>query len=355
MTIEPAPALHFQEVILRLQQFWRAQGCALMQPLDCEVGAGTFHPATFLRAVGPEPWRAAYVQPSRRPQDGRYGKNPNRLQHYYQFQVVIKPSPDDFQQLYLDSLAALGLRAAAHDIRFVEDDWESPTLGAWGLGWEVWIDGMEASQFTYFQEVGGMPAKPVTGEITYGLERLSMFLQNCDNVFDLQWTDALTYRDMHLQSEEEHSAYNFERANTAVLARHFDECEQAANDLLVMDGESGKDDNGGKGKKQGKDKSAGATKDKGQDSTDLVRPLSLPAYELTMKCSHLFNLLDARGAISVTERARYVARVRTLARGVAAAYLRSRREMDPPFPLCRDNKNYRRDQDVHLQAALNDS
>ena len=343
-TTQPAP--HFQEVILRLHHFWQQHGCALMQPQDCEVGAGTFHPATFLRAIGPEPWRAAYVQPSRRPQDGRYGKNPNRLQHYYQFQVVIKPSPDNFQQLYLESLAALGLRAAAHDIRFVEDDWESPTLGAWGLGWEVWIDGMEASQFTYFQEVGGLPAKPVTGEITYGLERLSMFLQNRDNVFDLQWTDALTYRDMHLQSEEEHSVYNFERADTAMLARHFDECEKAATDLLTHPKSAAEKTIGGKnGKKE-------CARD--GESTALVstKQLPLPAYELTMKCSHLFNLLDARGAISVTERARYVARVRNLSRAVAAAYLQTRREMNPPFPLCRDNKNYRRADDVHLQAAL---
>ena len=278
----------------------------MLQPQDCEVGAGTFHPATFLRAIGPEPWRACYVQPSRRPQDGRYGDNPNRLQHYYQFQAVMKPSPDDFQQLYLQSLAELGVRAADNDIRFVEDDWESPTLGAWGLGWEVWLNGMEISQFTYFQEAGGRPAKPVMGEITYGLERLAMFLQGCENVFDLAWAgekgekNAVFYRDIHLQSEKEHSAYNFERADTKMLARHFDDYETAAADIL-----------GGE------------------------NPLPLPGYEMVMKCSHLFNLLDARGVISVTERARYIGRVRNLARRAAKAYYESRRAAG--FPLCEKN------------------
>ena len=290
--------------MLRLQQFWRRQGCALTQPLDIEVGAGTFHPDTFLRAIGPEPWRAAYAQPSRRPQDGRYGDNPNRLQRYYQFQVVIKPSPPDFQQLYLQSLSALGVSAADNDIRFVEDDWESPTLGAWGLGWEVWLNGMEVSQFTYFQEVGGLSAKPVTGEITYGLERLAMFLQGRDDVSKIRWKDsdgadgggALTYGHMHSQGEYENSCYNFSRADVALLSRHFDDYESMARTLL------NKED-----------------------------ALPIPAYEMTMKCSHLFNLLDARGAISVTERTRYVARVRNLSRAVAAAYLQKREEAG--FPL----------------------
>ncbi|MGI9306464.1 MAG: glycine--tRNA ligase subunit alpha [Gammaproteobacteria bacterium] len=303
-------ALSFQEIILRLQRFWLAQGCVLMQPQDCEVGAGTFHPATFLRAIGPEPWRACYVQPSRRPQDGRYGDNPNRLQHYYQFQVAIKPSPENFQELYLRSLAELGVQAQNNDIRFVEDDWESPTLGAWGLGWEVWLNGMEVSQFTYFQEAGGLPAKPVMGEITYGLERLAMFLQGSENVFDLLWARpknegaakaesrrAIFYRDIHLQSEKEHSAYNFERADTAMLSRHFDDYENAA--LSLLDGDA---------------------------------PLPLPGYEMVMKCSHLFNLLDARGVISVTERARYVGRVRNLARRAAKTFYESRKALN--FPLC---------------------
>lgn len=304
----------FQEIISRLQNFWRRRGCAVMQPLDCEVGAGTFHPETFLRAIGPEPWRACYVQPSRRPQDGRHGDNPNRLQRYYQFQTVMKPSPDDFQELYLSSLSELGLSAADNDIRFVEDDWESPTLGAWGLGWEVWINGMEVSQFTYFQEAGGLPARPATGEITYGLERLAMFLQNRDNVLKLQWTDdadGITYGDVHLQNEQEQSVYNFSRADTEMLSRHFDDYERAAAELL--DGEN---------------------------------PLPLPGYEMTMKCSHLFNLLDARGVISVTERARYVARVRNLARRAAKTYYESRRNMRTPFPLCRDRE------DKNLLAAL---
>ena len=304
----PYAMINFQQIILQLQQFWTKRGCAFIQPLDCEIGAGTFHPATFLRAIGPEPWSAAYVQPSRRPQDGRYGDNPNRLQHYYQFQVVIKPSPDKFQKWYLQSLAELGLDLKAHDIRFVEDDWESPTLGAWGLGWEVWIDGMEISQFTYFQEIGGLPAKPVTGEITYGLERLAMFIQGVDNVFDLRWTKTLTYGDVYKQNEYEQSKYNFERADTTLLFKHFDEHEAMVAALL--------------------------------DGDD---PLPLPAYEQVIKCSHLFNLLDARGVISVTERARYIARTRNLAKQTARAYYESRKAM--AFPLCRNRE------DKNLMAA----
>ena len=272
-----------------------------MQPHDGEVGAGTFHAATFLRAIGPEPWRAAYVQASRRPQDGRYGDNPNRLQHYYQFQVVLKPSPDNFQDLFLCSLAEIGVKAAENDIRFVEDDWESPTLGAWGLGWEVWLNGMEVTQFTYFQEAGGLPVKPVLGEITYGLERLAMFIQGKDNVFDLQWTEKITYGALFRQNEKEQSIYNFERADTAMLLQLFDSYEKESKRLIDS------------------------------DNTAEDNALPLPAYELTMKCSHLFNLLDARGVISVTERARYVARVRNLARAAAAAYLESRRRLG--FPL----------------------
>jgi glycyl-tRNA synthetase alpha chain len=286
--------MHFQDVILRLQQFWGERGCALLQPYDLEVGAGTFHTATFLRAVGPEPWKAAYVQPSRRPKDGRYGANPNRLQHYYQYQVVLKPSPDDIQDLYLDSLRALGIDPAAHDIRFVEDDWESPTLGAWGLGWEVWLDGMEVTQFTYFQEVGSLPCKPVLGEITYGLERLTMYLQGVDNVFDLVWTPGVTYGDVYHQNEVEQSKYNFEAADAQWLLGQFGDYEREANRLMA----------------------AG---------------LALPAYEMVMKASHTFNLLDARGAISVTERAAYIGRVRALARAVAQAYYESRERLG--FPM----------------------
>ena len=280
----------FQEIVFRLQQFWRGHGCALIQPFDCEVGAGTFHPATFLRAIGTDEWKACYVQPCRRPQDGRYGHNPNRLQHYYQFQTVLKPSPDDFQELYLLSLAKLGVCGTEHDIRFVEDDWKSPILGAWGLGWEVWLDGMEISQFTYFQEVGGLPTKPVTGEITYGLERLAMFLQKCDNVFDLRWDENMTYGDMFRQNEHEQCFYNFEFSDPEVLVRHFNDHEKTTLELLSKD-----------------------------------PPLVTPAYESTMKCSHLFNLLDARGAISFTERAQYIGRVRNLSCGVARAYFESRK------------------------------
>ncbi len=284
----------FQEIILRLQRYWSDQGCALLQPFDMEVGAGTSHTATFLRALGPEPWRAAYVQPSRRPKDGRYGDNPNRLQHYYQFQVVLKPSPDAIQELYLGSLAALGIDPTQNDIRFVEDDWENPTLGAWGLGWEVWLNGMEVTQFTYFQEVGGLVCKPVLGEITYGIERLAMFLQGCDNIFDLVWTPGISYGDVYHQNEVEQSRYNFELSNTEWLFRQFSGFESEAGRLI----EAG---------------------------------LPLPGYEMVLKCSHTFNLLDARGAISVTERAAYIGRIRTLARKVAQAYFESRETLG--FPM----------------------
>jgi len=284
----------FQQLIQRLNEFWDARGCALLQPYDMEMGAGTFHTATFLRAVGPEPWRAAYVQPSRRPKDGRYGENPNRLQHYYQYQVALKPSPADIQDLYLASLEALGVEPLEHDIRFVEDDWESPTLGAWGLGWEVWLDGMEITQFTYFQEVGSLACKPVLGEITYGLERLAMALQGKASVFDLEWTRGVSYRDVYHQNEVEQSRYNFELANTALLFEHFAEFEAEAKRLIEAQ-------------------------------------CVLPGYEMVLKCSHAFNLLDARGAISVTERAAYIGRVRALARLVAQAYYESRERLG--FPM----------------------
>jgi len=284
----------FQELILRLQQYWAHRGCVLLQPYDIEMGAGTFHTATFLRALGPEPWRAAYVQPCRRPKDGRYGNNPNRLQHYYQFQVALKPSPLDIQDVYLGSLSALGIDPRAHDIRFVEDNWESPTLGAWGLGWEVWLDGMEVTQFTYFQEIGSLPCKPVLGEITYGLERLALYLQNKESIFDLVWTEGVTYGDVYHQNEVEQSRYNFELANTDWLFQEFDTLESEAKRVI----EAG---------------------------------LPLPGFELVMKCSHAFNLLDARGAISTTERAAYIARVRTLARLVAQSYYDSREALG--FPM----------------------
>ena len=292
----------FQGLIFALQQYWAEQGCVILQPLDMEVGAGTFHPATFLRAIGPEPWSAAYVQPSRRPTDGRYGENPNRLQHYYQFQVVIKPSPLDIQELYLGSLKKLGIDTLVHDIRFVEDNWESPTLGAWGLGWEVWLNGMEVTQFTYFQQVGGLECKPVTGEITYGLERIAMYLQGVKSVFDLVWSDGplgkITYRDVFHQNEVEQSAYNFEHANTEPLFNWFDSCEVESQRLI----EAG---------------------------------LPLPAYEQVLKASHTFNLLDARHAISVTERQRYILRVRALSRAVAQAYYEAREKLG--FPMA-ENK-----------------
>ena len=284
----------FQDIILTLQGYWAQQGCVLLQPYDMEMDAGTFHTATFLRALGPEPWKAAYVQPSRRPKDGRYGQNPNRLQHYYQFQVVLKPSPDNIQELYLDSLRAHGIDTAVHDIRFVEDDWESPTLGAWGLGWEVWLNGMEVTQFTYFQEVGSLTCKPVLGEITYGLERLAMYLQGVENVFDLTWTPGVSYGDVYHQNEVEQSKYNFEHSNVQWLLELFNQHESEAKRLIEVG-------------------------------------LALPGFEQVMKCSHTFNLLDARGAISVTERAAYIGRVRVLARLVAQAYYNSREALG--FPL----------------------
>ena len=298
----PDTFITFQDLILALQNYWAKQGCVILQPLDMEVGAGTFHPATFLRAIGPETWNAAYVQPCRRPTDGRFGENPNRLQHYYQFQVALKPSPDNIQQLYLDSLYALGIDPTVHDIRFVEDNWESPTLGAWGLGWEVWLNGMEVTQFTYFQQVGGLECYPVTGEITYGLERIAMYLQGVNSIYDLVWTlgpdgdesQVVTYGDVFHQNEVEMSAFNFDHANVDFLLKLFDECEEQSQKLI----------------EQG---------------------LPLPAYELVMKASHAFNLLDARHAISVTERQRFILRVRTLARAVAESYFKTRAELG--FPL----------------------
>ncbi len=288
------PGPSFQDIIQTLNLYWASQGCALIQPLDTEVGAGTFHPATFLRALGPEPWAAAYVQPSRRPTDGRYGENPNRLQHYYQYQVVMKPNPDDILDRYFSSLAALGIDPLVHDLRLVEDNWESPTLGAWGLGWEVWLNGMEVTQFTYFQQAGGLECKPVTGEITYGLERLAMFLQNVDNVYDLVWTPAphgtVTYGDVFHQNEVEQSTYNFELANVPELLHWFEVCEGEAKKLVELG-------------------------------------LPLPAYDQVCKASHSFNLLDARRAISVTERQRFILRVRTLARAVAEAYVAQREKL----------------------------
>ena len=288
MAAPHAPVPSFQDLILTLQDFWARRGCVILQPYDMEVGAGTFHPATTLRALGPEPWKAAYVQPSRRPSDGRYGENPNRLQHYYQFQVILKPSPDEVQDIYLQSLGELGIDAKRHDIRFVEDDWESPTLGAWGLGWEVWCDGMEVSQFTYFQQVGGIDCNPVSAEITYGLERLAMYVQGVENVFELDWNgEGVSYGDIYLQNEREFSAYNFERADTGLLRRHFDDAEGECNALLAA-------------------------------------KLALPAYDQCMKASHLFNLLDARGVIGVAERAAHIGRVRALAKACCEAWLESR-------------------------------
>ncbi|OIR25547.1 glycine--tRNA ligase subunit alpha [Bathymodiolus thermophilus thioautotrophic gill symbiont] len=284
----------FQNLILKLQSFWASKGCTLLQPFDMEMGAGTFHPATFLRAIGPEPWKAAYVQPSRRPTDGRYGENPNRLQHYYQFQVLLKPSPKNIQDLYLESLTEIGIDLTKHDVRFVEDNWESPTLGAWGLGWEIWLNGMEVSQFTYFQQIGGLPCKPVSGELTYGLERLAMYLQGVDSVYDLVWVDGVSYGDVFHQNEVEQSKYNFEIANTEVLFKQFDEAE-AMNERLIDEA------------------------------------LPYPAYEQVMKASHLFNLLDARHAISVTDRARFIRRVRSMSQKVAKAYYDSRQVLG--FPM----------------------
>tara|TARA_B110000858_G_scaffold31301_1_gene34412 strand:- start:1769 stop:2701 length:933 start_codon:yes stop_codon:yes gene_type:complete len=294
----PSAPQNFQDLILRLQEYWAAHGCVIMQPYDMPMGAGTFHPATFLRAVGPEPWSAAYVQPSRRPTDGRYGDNPFRLQHYYQYQVALKPSPDNIQELYLDSLRSIGLDPTVHDIRFVEDNWESPTLGAWGLGWEVWLNGMEVTQFTYFQQVGGLECRPVTGEITYGLERLAMYLQNVESIFDLVWTDGplgrITYRDVYHQNEVEQSKYNFEQADVDSLFHAFDHTEHEAERLIELN-------------------------------------LALPAYEQMLAASHTFNLLDARQAISVTERQRYILRVRALSRAICEAYFASREALG--FPM----------------------
>jgi len=291
--------LTFQELVLALQNFWAKKTCVIQQPYDIEVGAGTFNPATFLRALGPEPWNVAYVEPSRRPTDGRYGENPNRLQHYYQFQVIMKPSPLDIQEIYLESLKNLNINPLEHDIRFVEDDWESPTLGAWGLGWEVWLDGMEITQFTYFQQAGGIDLKPVSAEITYGIERIAMYLQQKDNVFELEWANNITYGDIHHQGEVEFSRYNFEESNPEMLFNLFNLYEKESQTLL----------------------------EKG---------LVLPAYDYCLKCSHTFNLLEARGAISVTERTGYIARVRNLARGVAEAYLNQRKQLG--FPLLKKNQ-----------------
>jgi len=290
------PERSFQGLILALQRYWAEQGCVIVQPYDLEMGAGTFHPATTLRALGPRPWRAAYVQPSRRPKDGRYGENPNRLQHYYQFQVIIKPSPPDLQELYLNSLAAIGLDMALHDVRFVEDDWESPTLGAWGLGWECWCDGMEVSQFTYFQQVAGFECAPASGELTYGLERLAMYVQGVENVYGLNFNgregaDKVSYGDVFLQAEQEYSRYNFEYADTAMIMRHFDDAERECRHLLEM------------------------------GNRDNRHEMALPAYDQCIKASHAFNLLDARGVIAVTERQSYILRVRELAKACGAAWL----------------------------------
>jgi glycyl-tRNA synthetase alpha chain len=286
--------LNFQEIIFTLHQFWAEKGCIILQPYDIEVGAGTFHPATFLRVLGPEPWRAAYVEPSRRPTDGRYGENPNRLQHYYQYQVILKPSPKDSQDIYLESLTRFGIDPLKHDIRFVEDDWESPTLGAWGLGWEVWLDGMEITQFTYFQQVGGFDLKPVSVELTYGIERIAMYIQGIDNLFDIEWAEGIKYRDIHHETEVEFSRYNFDDANVEMHSKLFEmyekECLRLSKEELIF-----------------------------------------PAYEFCLKCSHTFNILDARGALSVAERTTYIARVRNLARACAAGYLRLRESMG--FPL----------------------
>ena len=292
--------MNFQEIILALQKFWSRKGCVLLQPYDVEVGAGTFHPATLLKVLGPEPWNAAYVQPSRRPTDGRYGENPNRLQHYYQFQVILKPSPVDVQKKYLQSLKALGIDSLEHDIRFVEDDWESPTLGASGLGWEVWLDGMEITQFTYFQLAGSIELSPISVELTYGLERISMYLQGADNVYDLKWNDNITYGDVYHQQEVEQSIYNFEKADIDMLRDLFNRYEAEA-------------------------------------ICTIKKSLVLPAYEYCLKCSHTFNLLDARGAISVTERTGYIARVRNLARACAEEYLKQREVMG--FPMLQ-KENY---------------
>ena len=292
--------MYFQDVILTLQNYWAQTGCVIAQPMDIECSAGTFNPSTFLRVIGPEPWNVAYVEPSRRPTDGRYGENPNRLQHYFQFQVILKPSPDNVQDLYLNSLRALGIHPSEHDIRFVEDDWESPTLGAWGLGWEVWLDGMEITQFTYFQQVGSIDVKPVTVEITYGLERLAMYIQGVENVFDIQWVGDITYGDVFHTNEVEQSFYNFQVADTALLFDLFDKYEAEAKRVIEL---------------------------------GYIRP----AYDYVLKCSHAFNLLDSRGAISVSERTAYIGRVRAMARLCAKAYVAQREEMG--FPLLKKGEN----------------
>jgi glycyl-tRNA synthetase alpha chain len=290
--------LNFQEIIFKLQEYWSKQGCAIIQPYDMEVGAGTSHTATFLKSIGPEPWKAAYVQPSRRPKDGRYGENPNRLQHYYQFQVALKPSPENIVDLYMSSIQSLGIDLKKNDIRLVEDNWENPTLGAWGLGWEVWLNGMEITQFTYFQQVGGITCKPITGEITYGLERLAMYIQNVDSVYDIQWTDGISYGDVFLQNEKEQSSYNFKFSDSEFLLKAFASHAKQANKLVEEN-------------------------------------LALPAYEQVLKAAHTFNLLDARGVISVTERADYIGKIRDISRNVASAYLMSRKKLG--FPMADKN------------------
>ena len=290
--------LNFQEIIFKLQEYWSKQGCAIIQPYDMEVGAGTSHTATFLKSIGPEPWKAAYVQPSRRPKDGRYGENPNRLQHYYQFQVALKPAPENIVDLYMSSIQSLGIDLKKNDIRLVEDNWENPTLGAWGLGWEVWLNGMEITQFTYFQQVGGITCKPITGEITYGLERLAMYIQNVDSVYDIQWTDGISYGDVFLQNEKEQSSYNFKFSDSEFLLKAFASHAKQANKLVEEN-------------------------------------LALPAYEQVLKAAHTFNLLDARGVISVTERADYIGKIRDISRNVASAYLMSRKKLG--FPMADEN------------------
>ncbi|MEZ7893196.1 MAG: glycine--tRNA ligase subunit alpha [Candidatus Wallbacteria bacterium] len=292
--------MNFQEIIMALQNFWAGQKCAIVQPYDNEKGAGTFNPSTFLRSLGPEPWNAAYVEPCRRPTDGRYGENPNRVQHYFQFQVVMKPAPVNIQELYLTSLEQLGIKRSEHDIRFVEDDWESPTLGAWGLGWEVWLNGMEVTQFTYFQQIGGIDLNPITVEITYGIERLATYIQKVDSIFDIEWVNGITYGEIYHQNEVEQSKYNFERADTSMLFDLFTTYEKESKRLMS-------------------------------------EGLALPAYDYVMKCSHSFNLLDARGAISVTERVKYIGRIREMAKAVAAAYLKKREELN--FPLSKGANN----------------
>jgi glycyl-tRNA synthetase alpha chain len=291
--------MNFQEIIMNLQEYWGKQGCIIQQPYDMEKGAGTMNPATFLRSLGPEPWNVAYVEPSRRPTDGRYGENPNRLQHYYQFQVILKPSPDNVIELYLESLRNLGIEPEKHDIRLVEDNWESPTLGAWGLGWEVWLDGMEITQFTYFQQCGSFDCYPVCAEITYGIERIAMYIQNKENVYDIEWVDDISYGDVHHQTEVDYSHYNFTVADVATLTSMFSLCEEEARRVIALQ-------------------------------------LPQPAYDYVLKCSHLFNLLDARGAISVTERTGYIGRVRNLARAVAKAYLEQRERLG--YPLLKDEQ-----------------